>query len=173
MTLFTDQQMFSEVFDRHFANNDNDKRLERIAHFEAVIASRKAGFEDQERAYLALAYDATEYAERRNALKSQIAVLERELALTRSLLLTADEIEARKQEVLTGIAQIRAANGDLTDTPFEAKRRIVKLVICQIRLDANNKIAEIEGVVRGVFVLSSESLAIHGTLDENTTAFGA
>lgn len=137
------------------AASERNRQLERqISFLERELDARADDDDKLLRAYMAGAFDEHEYAARRKLLKEKGAKIEAELASLRSQVLTEAQFEQRKETVLAMSRQMQA-QGIPIDPPFELKRRIIKLIVDEIELDAGQGWLKLDGAIRGEFTIEN------------------
>ncbi|MCC6802145.1 MAG: recombinase family protein, partial [Anaerolineae bacterium] len=125
-----------------------------INFIEEQIRGKQQEDEKLYRAYIAGAFDETEYAERRNLIREQSQRLEHELAKLRPQVMSAAEFEARKHYILEFSKRIQN-EGVVVNAPYETKKQILKTVVDRIILNAREGWFRIEGIFPGVYALGS------------------
>ncbi len=140
---------------------DTDQTSQRNRQLERQISFLEREFnlkaDDDEkllRAYMAGAFDENEYAARRKLLKEEKTRIEGELTALRDQVMTREQLEQRKAAVLAMSRQIQA-QGIPVDPPFELKQRIIKLVVDNIVLDVGKGWLQLDGAIRGVFMIGT------------------
>lgn len=141
------------------ATSDRNRQLEQqVNYLERELASKSDDDEKLLRAYMAGAFDEHEYAARRKVLKEELARMIEELTRLRSQVMTAEQVEQRKQTVLAMSEQMHAQNIPI-DPPFEIKQRIVRLVVDEIVLNVKEGWLKLDGAIRGAFTIENTSVA--------------
>lgn len=139
------------------AISERNRELEQqVDYVERELATKTNDDDKLLRAYMAGAFDEHEYAARRKVLKEERGRLTEELIRLRSLLMTKDQLEERKQTVLAMSEQIQAQNIPV-DPPFELKQRIIRLVVDEIVLNMTEGRLTLNGAIRGNFPIVSVS----------------
>lgn len=140
------------ALEREFRNEQNEQLRQQIIFLEEQI--REAAGEDAKlyRAYLAGAFDEVEYAEQRKALKDGSQNAASEIARLNSLLMTPEQYDERKREIML-ICQNATASGLTLDAPFEVKKRIIHTIIDRIILNVNEGWFELNGIFSGRYHL--------------------
>jgi site-specific DNA recombinase len=152
------------ALEREFRNDQNEQLRQQIIFLKEQI--RESACEDTKlyRAYLAGAFDEVEYAEQRKALKDKSQNAASEIARLNSLLMTPEQYDERKQEIIL-ICQNATANGLTLDAPFELKKRIIHTIIDRIVLNVNEGWFELNGIFSGRYHLPTDNDA--GTQDDD------
>jgi len=135
---------------------------------ENQIKELKLEDEQLYKAYLADVFDGNEYAERRGFIKDQQQKLQAEMSRLETGLMSVDQFEERKQEILK-ICQNAANSGLVFDAPFEVRQRIIKTIVDKITLNANEGWFELEGVISGQYLFenNNEDGSDEGPNDQN------
>ena len=115
------------------------------------------------RAYVAGAFDETEYAERRSLIRGQSQRLAQELEKLQPQVMTATEFEERKRYILEFSKRIQR-EGVVVDAPYEIKKQILKMLVDRIVLNVREGWFRIEGVFPGIYAIRSD--------DDNTPTSG-
>lgn len=138
-------------------DEQNTQLEQQIVYLEREINARKDEDDKLYRAYVAGAFDETEYADRRALLKAEAA----RLASDRDKLLpqrvTEAQFEEQKAFVYQFAERLRALDAHL-DPPFEVKQRILKMTVKQIILNTREKWFRLEGIVRGTYAIENTSV---------------
>jgi len=113
--------------------------------------------EDQKlyRAYLADVFDEQEFKARRVQLKARVVLLQEELEKLEKRCVTKEQIELDKA-LLRSVSEHMREAGITLDAPYELKKRIVRMVVDKIIVDAANKKFELLGQIRGSFLLKDD-----------------
>lgn len=147
-------QVLLDALDADATSERNRQLEEQIAYLERELNGRQGEDEKLFRAYLAGAFDDQEFAARRKLLKSEMTTMIGEVERLRSEVLTQEQLEQRKKEVIALSKQIQAMNIPL-DPPFELKQRIIKLVVDRIVLHVREGWLQVDGAIRGVFPIGN------------------
>jgi site-specific DNA recombinase len=139
-----------DAFETSSAIERNKQIYEQIEYLERELVNRKDDDDKLLRAYLAGAFDEHELASRRKMLKSEIAKLITDLGYQRSLVLTPEQLEQHKEQILSLAERFQAENFNI-DPPFEIKQRIIKLLVDRIVLNVREGWFRLEGAVGGTF----------------------
>ena len=140
------------ALESEFKGDQNEQTNRQIAFLESQIAESKIEDEKLYKAYLADVFDEIEYAERRKILKDGRQRLSDEIARQRNSLMTIDEYELRRREIQM-ICRSAINNGLALNAPFEIRQRVIKSVVDRITLNVNEGWFEMEGVIRGQYLL--------------------
>ena len=156
------------ALEREFNSEQNEQTRSQIEYMENQIKELKLEDEQLYKAYLADVFDENEYAERRGFIKDQQQKLQAEMSRLETGLMSVDQFEERKQEILK-ICQNAANSGLVFDAPFEVRQRIVKTIIDKITLNANEGWFELEGVISGQYLFenNNEDASHEGPNDQN------
>jgi site-specific DNA recombinase len=138
-----------ESLARYFARQSVTTIKEEIAFIQSQLTALDVEDESLYRAYLSQAFDADEFAARRQPLRDRRQKLHEEKeALQRQMSQQASR-EEMMQGILETVEALRAqAQGDI---PFELKRKIVRMVVEKVTLDTREERFEIEGAIVGSF----------------------
>ena len=127
-----------------------------MEYLDSQIRELKLEDERLYRAYLADAFDETEYAEHRSLITSQLQRLQLERERLEANLMLPEQFEERKQEILV-ICQNTKLSGLVFDAPFEVRQRIIKTIVDKITLNANEGWFELEGVISGQYLFNNKN----------------
>lgn len=128
--------------------------LAQIAHIEAEIADATKRDGKVTEGYLAGVFDAEQAASERKAIKERKARLNEALDTLRERMVSVEQHEARKAMILEIAAKARKT--DLSNAPFELKRRLLITLVDKVIVDARVGTFVLEGKINGVFdILSS------------------
>jgi site-specific DNA recombinase len=149
LTVLLDPQRLKEGLDRYFARQGQGSVSEEIAYVQSQLTDLEVEDERLYQAYISKAFDAEEFAHRRQVLRARRTKLET----------TRDELQQKKSkqtdwpEKMKAILQsaeefrARAHNG----ISFERKRRILMMVVDKIVIDTREEWFELEGAISGRF----------------------
>lgn len=137
------------------AGSERNRRLqEQITYLEKEIDNKANEDKKLYTAYMADVFDELEYADERKRVKAETKRLRNELERVKAQVITPDQLEARKSDVLALSERINDM-GIPVDPPFELKQRIIKLLIDNIIIDAREGWFRLEGAVYGAFSIVS------------------
>lgn len=145
-------QILLDVLEREFHGGRNEQVARQIAFLESQIESSKVEDEKLYKAYVAGVFNEVEYAGRRRMIVENQQKMTAELRQLGDNLISPDRFEQQKQEILL-ICRHAAANGLAHDAPFEIKRNIIKSIVEKIILNVDGNWFELEGVIRGQYLL--------------------
>jgi hypothetical protein len=128
-----------------------------IAYVEGEINGKQAADDRLYKAYMAGAFDETEYAEGRAQLKDERALLESELERLRPLRATREEFEAQRALILDFAERVRSLHAHV-DPPFEVKQRIIKMTVNRIVLNVQEGVFHLEGAIRRTYPFVSSPI---------------
>jgi DNA invertase Pin-like site-specific DNA recombinase len=156
------------ALEREFNSEQNEQTRSQMGYMENQIKELKLEDEQLYKAYLADVFDENEYAERRSFIKDQQQKLQAEMSRLETGLMSVDQFEERKQEILK-ICQNAANSGLVFDAPFEVRQRIIKTIVDKITLNANEGWFELEGVISGQYLFdnNNEDGSHEGPNDQN------
>ncbi|MCZ7547581.1 MAG: recombinase family protein [Anaerolineales bacterium] len=143
-----------EALEKEFASEQNEQTRNQIDYLESQIRELKLEDEQLYKAYLADAFDENEYAEHRSLITSQLQKLQTEIDQLAEGLMTVDQFEERKQEILA-LCQNAARSGLVFDAPFDVRQKIIHTIVEKITLNANEGWFEIEGVIKGQYLFDN------------------
>jgi site-specific DNA recombinase len=157
-----------DALEREFNGDANEQTNKQISFLESQIKESKIEDEKLYKAYLASVFDEVEYAERRKLLKESKQRFSDEINRLRGNLMTMDQYEERKREILL-ICRSAIKSGLAMDAPFEVKQHVLKTIVDKITLNVNEGWFELEGVIRGQYLLfnNNENGAESGPDDGN------
>ncbi len=141
-------ELLLEQLDAELENGENTNLKKQIAFLQRQLKESETEDDKLYRAFMADVFDEHEYRERRRLLKEKQATLQAELESLEERTINQQEIEQDKATILALSEHFRET-GIAINPPFEVKRRIVKLMIDQIILDANAGWFRIEGRIPG------------------------
>lgn len=173
--VLLEPQVLVEAVERHFTNDENAALLEQIRFLEQQIEDKSKEEEKLYRAYLAGAFDASEFAEKRRIIKETSQVLAAEVEHLKARVLTLEQVAAQKQLIMKMAAQLQNA-GQLKNVPFDVKRQVIKLVVDQVTVDTREQWVRVVGAVSETYALlsvagGSKSEGIH--LEQNALKMSA
>lgn len=145
-------ELLLQQLDAELENGENTSLKKQIAFLQRQLKEGEAEDDKLYRAFMADVFDEHEYRERRRLLKEKQATLQAELKSIEARTIDQQQIEEDKATILALSEHFRET-GIAIDPPFEVKRRIVKLLIDQIILDANEGWFRIEGRIPGTWPL--------------------
>jgi len=147
-------QVLLDALEREFNSEQNEQVRNQVDFLNNQIRELKREDEQLYKAYLADAFDETEYAEHRGHITSQLQTLHNELEKIEEGLIRPEQYEERKQEILA-ICQSAKTSGLAFDIPFEVRQRIIRTIVDRITLNANEGWFELEGVINGQYLFSN------------------
>jgi len=159
-------QLLLDALDKEFNSEQNELLRNQVDFMNTQIRELKLEDEQLYKAYLADAFDETEYAEHRSHITNQIQTLYAETGRVEGNLISPRQFEERRQEILA-ICQNAKNSGLVFDTPLEVRQRIIRTIVDKITLNANEGWFELEGVINGQYLFDSNR-----SNDENSTEGG-
>lgn len=144
------------ALEREFYSEQNELVRNQLEFLEVQIRELKLEDEKLYKAYLADAFDETEYSENRSHITNQMQKLQSETLRLEESLMLPEQFEERKQEILV-ICQTAKNSGLVLEAPFEIRQRIIKTIVDKIRLNANEGWFELEGVISGQFLFDNNN----------------
>lgn len=141
-----------EALDNDATSANNRQLIEQIKYLEDSVESKRNEDEKLYKAYIAGVFDEQEYAARRQLLREETAKLTEELTRLQGRVLTPEQLQARKTDLVAMSGRI-VAMGIPVDPPFELKQRIIRQLVDLITLNAREKWFTIEGAIRGEFAI--------------------
>jgi site-specific DNA recombinase len=155
----TQPKVLIAAIDADATSERNLQLQKQIDYLENEIA-KKAGDDDKlYRAYMAEAFDEQEFAERRQVLKAEAATINQELQHLYSQVITPEQLEERKREILSFAEQVRTRNVPV-DPPFDVKQRMIKAVVDKIVLHVSEGWFTVEGAIPGSFTIESTPVSV-------------
>ena len=144
-------QIMLDALEREFNSEQNEQLRSQIEFLNHQIRDLKYEDEKLFKAYLAEAFDETEYAEYRSPITNQLQKLQAEIGRLEEKLMRPEQFEERKQEILA-ICQNAKNSGLVFDAPFELRQGIIRTIVDKITLNANEGWFELEGVIDGQYL---------------------
>jgi len=151
-------EVMLDALEREFNSEQNEQLRSQIEFLNHQITELKIEDEQLYKAYLADAFDETEYAEHRSHIMDQLRKLQAEISRLEENLMHPEQLEERKQEILA-ICQNAGKSGLVFDAPFELRQRIIRTIVDKITLNANEGWFELEGVVTGQYLFDDREYA--------------
>ena len=151
-------EIMINALEQEYGNEENTEIREQINFLEKQIKKIKLEDEKMYKAYLAEAFDETEYAEHRGTLKNQQQKLEEDARSLQERIMSPEEFEERKQEIYI-ICQNAAKSGLAFDAPFKIQKQIINTIVDKITLNANEGWFELEGVIQGQYLFPENKKA--------------
>lgn len=143
------------ALEREFHSEQNEQIRNQLNFLENGVRELKLEDEQLYKAYLADAFDETEYAEHRSLITAQLQKLQIERDKLETNLMSPEQFEERKQEILT-ICENARKSGLVFDAPFTVRQRIISTIVDKITLNANEGWFELEGVMNGQFLFEND-----------------
>lgn len=159
-------RLLLDTLEKEFNSSQNEQIRNQVDFMNNQIRELKLEDEQLYKAYLADAFNETEYSEHRSHITNQIQTLQAEIGRVEENLISPEQFEERRQEILT-ICQNAKNSGLVFDTPLEVRQRIIRTIVDKITLNANEGWFELEGVINGQYLFDSD-----GNNDENSTEGG-
>ena len=149
-------EILIDALEREFNDEKNQQVHTQIAYLENQI--REATLKDEKlyRAYLSDAFDEVEYAAMRRAIRENKSKLSEEINVLRDHMMTTDQFEERKLEILL-ICQTATANGLAMNAAFDVKKNIINTVVDRITLNVNEGWFELDGIFQGRYQLPNNN----------------
>ncbi len=148
-------EVMSAALQRAYRDDQNTERQAQVAHLEQCLKEHEQEDEKLYRAFMAGAFDETEFAERRQALKAQMHIQAAERDRLKALVLKPEDLEARRRLIME--AAEHAAQADLAQAPFIVRKRVIKIIIDGIVANVTEGWFDIEGAIRGRFDIDNSS----------------
>ncbi|MBI5033042.1 MAG: recombinase family protein [Chloroflexi bacterium] len=155
-------EVLIEAMERGYSSGPNAELLAEIEFLEGQLKDFDVEDKDLYQAYRAHAFDAEEYAGRRNELKVRKEKTQVTLADLKERVVTREKLELNKQRILKQSQLLREQNL-APDPSFEIKRTILKLVVDQIKLNVNEGWFDIEGIIPGRYYVDTAQATIVST----------
>ena len=147
-------QVLLDALEQEYNSEQNEQVRNQVDFLNNQIRELKHEDEKLYKAYLADAFDETEYAEQRSHITNQLQTLSAEIGRIEAGLIRPEQYEDRKQEILA-ICQSAKISGLTFDTPFEVKQRIIRTIVDKITLNTNEGWYELEGVINGQYLFNN------------------
>ena len=147
-------QVLLDALEMEFNSEQNEQIRNQVDFLNNQVREMKLEDEQLYKAYLADAFDETEYAEHRSHITNQLQTLYTEIERIEKDLIRPEQYEERKQEILA-ICQNAKISGLAFVTPFEIKQRIIRTIVNKITLNANEGWFELEGVINGQYLFNN------------------
>lgn len=152
LSILLDPTLVLESLERKLNGERNTMLLTEIQYLQSKLEEIPTREKRLRAAYDADAFTPQEFADERNALKTQRLELETQLQVLQGKLVTPEQVETQKQFLLAICEKARGMDLD-SIVPFEAKRRIIRLMVDRIVVDTVNNWFSIEGVIGMEFSL--------------------
>lgn len=147
-------QILLDALDEDATSQRNTELTHQITYLEQQLEAKHDDDDKLFRAYMAGAFDETEYAARRKILQDERTGLVEECSRLRAQVLTPEQLDHRKEVILQQSKQMKQQNVPI-DPPFELKQRIIKLVVDEIILSMDEKRLELKGALHGVLPIEN------------------
>jgi site-specific DNA recombinase len=155
--VLLEPELVIQSMDDQFTSGPNAQLRAEVEYLRQQVSDLDTEDEDLYRAYRARAFDAEEYAARREAIKERRRKLQTDIIALEGRVLTREKLEINKQRVLEVSAALKK-HGLTPNPPFETKQTILKLVVDKISLNVDEGWFELEGIIPGRFPID-ESIA--------------
>ena len=152
--VLLDPEIMLGALEREFNSEQNEQARNQIEFLEDQIKELKLEDERLYRAYLADAFDETEYAEQRSLITNQLQKLQAEISRIEGNVMLPEQFEERKQEILA-ICQNAKKSGLVFDAPFEVRKGIITTIVDKITINANEGWFELEGIINGQYLFEN------------------
>ena len=152
--VLLDPEIMLGALEREFNSEQNEQARNQIEFLEDQIKELKLEDERLYRAYLADAFDETEYAEQRSLITNQLQKLQAEISRIEGNMMLPEQFEERKQEILA-ICQNAKKSGLVFDAPFEVRKGIITTIVDKITINANEGWFELEGIINGQYLFEN------------------
>ena len=147
--VLLDRQRLEEGLERYFSKQRTGTVREEIGFVQTQLTELKREDELLYQAYLAQAFDAGEYAEKRFALKEQETRLHEVKERLQQQLSQQAGQQDWKRQLLASADELRRQAG--RELPFDLKRKIVMKVVDKIIVDTRERWFTLEGAISGTF----------------------
>ena len=164
-------EILIDALEREFNGEKNQQIQRQINYLENQI--REATLKDEKlyRAYLSDAFDEVEYAAMRRSIRETKSKLSEEINVLRDHMMTADQFEERKLEILL-ICQTATANGLVLNAAFDIKKNVIHTVVDRIILNVNEGWFELDGIFRGRYLLPDNKTDLNQGPDGEIGEYG-
>lgn len=139
---------------------------DQLAYVERQLQKCSREDEQWDRAFAAEIFSIEEYRNKKASVAQRRENLQEEQEKLQEELQSAHEFQRKKEMVRRQLAALRDA-GIATDLPFADKRRIMRLLIDQIRIDTEQKVYVIEGAIKGTYSYEDNNGGGGGIIGKN------
>jgi site-specific DNA recombinase len=144
-----DPQRLEEGMERYFSRHKVETTREEIAYIQSQITELDIEDERLYQAYLAKAFEADEFSQKRFALKEKKQKLEAEKEELQKRLSQQVGKEEKKRSILAAIEELKKKTDH--QIPFELKRKLLLMVVDKITVNTQEEWLEFEGAISGKF----------------------
>jgi site-specific DNA recombinase len=149
VNVLLDQKRLEEGMDRYFSAQKAETTKEELGFIQAQITDLDLEDERLYRAYVAGAFDAEEYAEKRHILKERKHNLQEEKGRLEKKLSQQSNQAAQKKQILASADELKQRAG--AEVSFDVQRRILLAVVDKIVMNTREEWFELEGAIAGKF----------------------
>lgn len=156
LSIILDTSLVSESLDRKLNSDSNDQLMSDIGYIKKRLEELPERDLKAKRAYNADIYTLDEFSAERKLIKQQQHELETQLQALEKKLVTPEHVAEQKQFLMAVCEKAKGMNLDGV-VPFEAKRRIIRLMVDKITVDTVNGVFGLDGVINMTFGLDCVS----------------
>ncbi len=144
-----DHKRLDDGIERYFSRQKVETTREEMAYVQSQITEVELEDERLYQAYIAQAFDADEFSQKRHALKQKKAKLETEKEELQRRLSQQTQQQEKKRAILASADELRERAGK--QIPFDLKRKIVLTVVDKVTVNTREEWFELEGAISGRF----------------------
>jgi hypothetical protein len=138
-----------EGLEQRYSEERFAEKARHLDYLEEQMKTKEDELERWNQAYAAGYLDLTEWGEKKLAVQQELEKLRDAAETTRQRLARKDDLERQKQIVLTELTSLREGGLRIEeDLPFEAKRKIIALLVDDIVINGKERTFELKGVIR-------------------------
>ncbi|HMP43012.1 MAG TPA: recombinase family protein, partial [Roseiflexaceae bacterium] len=163
ISILLDRERLQEGMERYFSRQKMETVAEEHQFLQSQLTTLELEDERLYQAYMAQAFDADEYAQRRRKLRERQEVLRVKKDELQRQLESQVSAAARTKQKLSSVDEIKRQAGEAT--PFELRRRVILKVVDRIIVNTREEWFELEGTIAGKFTF--------GTFDVNPVGRGS
>jgi site-specific DNA recombinase len=142
-------ELVIEGLEQRYSEEGIAEKGKHLDYLEEQMKTKEDELERWNQAYEAGYLDLTEWGEKKLAIQQALEKLTAAVETTRQHLAQRDDLERQKQIVLTELTSLREAGlGTEEDLPFEAKRKIIALLVDDIVIRGKERTFELQGIIR-------------------------
>lgn len=156
--ILLEPELLTEAMDRYYIEQGMANIHQQIDYMIQQLEDCDREDDKLYKAYLAEVFDEQEFAAKRKLLKERKSNLEEEQRKLQGMLISREEFEEKKRQILALSEQVRMGTREL-DLPFEDKRRLLRLLVDEVQLDVNNGQFTLLGALKGSYPLKSDTFA--------------
>ena len=135
--------------ERYFSRHKVETTREEIGYVQSKITELEIEDERLYQAYLAKAFEAVEFSQKRYALKEKKQKLEAEKEELQKRLSQQVSKDDKKRSILAAVEELKEKTGQ--QIPFDLKRKLLLMVVDKITVNTQEEWLEFEGAISGKF----------------------